>query len=145
MRSIMFVGISFRATKFPICAKGVSSTKSPMRLPSNPLTDMRDALPIPPVFRTVTPTVRANTSLMLVAVPCSWRCEITDTGIAPSRIFLASLRAVTVTSCSVCSSGISTKSSLMLSFPKVFTCFISSPYPTYVVRKRILALFSTTI
>ena len=98
MRSIIFVGISFKATKLLNCDIGTSSTYIPMRLPSKPRSEMREALPKPPVFRTVTPTVRASTSLIFVAVPCNCRCPITDIGIADSFNFLISLRAVTITS-----------------------------------------------
>ena len=97
MRSIIFVGISFSATKLLSCDIGVSSMYIPIRFPSNPRTDIRDALPMPPVFRTVTPTVRASTSLILEAVPCSCRCPITDMGMADSLSFRISLWVVTVT------------------------------------------------
>ena len=85
-----------------------------MRLPSSPRTEMREALPKPPVFLMVTPTVRANTSLRLLAVPCNWRAPITDTGIADSLSILIMLRPVTCTS-----------SKLMDSF---FVCVLSRAF-----------------
>ena len=92
----MLVGISLRLTKLFICPIGASSTNKPMRFPSNPRTDMRDALPIPPVFRTVTPTVRARTSLIEEAVPCICLLVSTEIGMALSRNARALLLAVTI-------------------------------------------------
>ena len=76
----------------------ISSIKRPRRLPSSPRTDMREALPTPPVLRMVTPAVRANTSLIDDAVPSNSFEVITETGIELSRNWRASFRAVTVTS-----------------------------------------------
>ena len=67
-----------------------------MRLPSRPRTERRDALPTPPVVRTVTPTVLARMPCMSLTVPCSCFMLITETGMACSRTMRASLLAVTV-------------------------------------------------
>ncbi len=101
MRSIIEVGMSLSATKLFNPPKGLSSTNMPMRLPSSPRIDMRDALPMPPVLRTVTPTVRASTSLTFVAVPSNCRLPMTDTGKADSFSCLILFFPKMVTPCSV--------------------------------------------
>ena len=97
----MSTGMSLRSRKSDWSFMGASSRKKPIRFPSRPRTDSREALPTPPVERMVTPTVLARMPWTSLTVPCNCFMLMTDTGMACSRTMRASLLAVTVACCRV--------------------------------------------
>ena len=128
MRSIISTGISFRSTKSDWSFIGVSSMKNPMRLPSSPRTDRREALPRPPVALTVTPTVLASMLCTSLTVPWSCCMLITLTGMACSRNRRAWLFSLIMTSESERASGARPMSLERLPL-SVLTVFSDGRYP----------------
>ena len=84
------IGMSLISNEPSGLFSGNPSIYTATRFPSKPCTEMRDALPSPPAFRTLIPDVLVSISSMLLDRPLSFAPSTTVTAIGLCRIWFIS-------------------------------------------------------